>query len=106
LPNDKFSPFGANLIFTHIQKSAGGASQTVTVSREVKLVEAKLVVDVVEKKDFRGRPVNRAVAEIEVVAEIPGQDTSELRTLRYSRDLGEWTDRSDRSNWDRCVLEP
>ncbi len=85
--------------FTHHGQSALGSQQTVVVDRELQLVNVSIHAEIQAKQGFSGME-NRIVATITVNALVGGQP----RTLQLTKDLGEWTARTDRSNWNRCLV--
>lgn len=92
----------SGLSFTHHELTPAGQRQVVSIGRSLDVKSLDVAVDVVPKADFRGEFSQRALAKVEITAEVAGG----LRTLHYTRDLGEWTDATNRSDWDRCVMKP
>ncbi len=85
--------------FTSHGKSALGAPQTVVVDRELHLVSVSIHAEV-QPKQGPAAIENRVVLTLTVNALVGTQ----ARTLQLTKDLGEWTARTDRSNWNRCLV--
>jgi hypothetical protein len=90
---------GTHFSFTWFGPSAEGAPQTAVITR-VLMVQSVLVT--VEVKHVRGNQglVDRAFATVAIKATVGGKP----RTLTFTRDVGEWTSRTDRSDFDRCLI--
>ncbi|MFN7824248.1 MAG: hypothetical protein ACK5P6_02695 [Pseudobdellovibrionaceae bacterium] len=93
----------SEIVFTQVTKSASGQDQIVTISRSIEVISANLTMNLIDAESILDRkPTKRVISEIEVVARVAG----EIRTLKMTLNEGEWTDRTDRSNGDRCVFSP
>ncbi len=87
--------------FTYTGKSRLGAAQSVVVDRELQIVSVTIHASV-QTKPVNGRAQERVVADITVDAAVGAA----VRTLHVTKDLGEWTASTNRSNWDRCLVNP
>ena len=97
--DDAISTKWSKVSFTGDGTSALGTGQTVDVVRTLKIASVTLHAEVQSKQGSLG-PEDRVVATLTVNALVGGQP----RTLKLTRDLGEWTSKVDRSNNDRCVV--
>lgn len=87
--------------YTATTKSASGTEEQITVTRRLEVLSAELALTLVDgKSDLDGTPSHRVHSDLTVVAKVAG----EMRTLHLTRDEGEWTSRTDRSNFDRCIV--
>lgn len=90
---------GTSFTFTWVGPSVEGTQQTATITRALNL---QSVVVTVEVRHVRGNlgMVDRAFATATLKATVAGKP----RTLTLTRDVGEWTARTDRSDFDRCLV--
>jgi hypothetical protein len=100
--DDKVGMNMSTVSFTANGTSRLGASQSTTIHRSLRIQSVAVHADVQTKKGL-GKPEDRVIADITVIAAVGAQ----ARTLHLTKDLGEWTGNSSlatRSENDRCLV--
>jgi hypothetical protein len=87
----------SSVSFTYEGRSAQGARQSVNVVRDLELESFSMHAEVQQRNGE-----DRVVATFVVRAKVGNQP----RVLQVTKDLGEWTSKKDRSENDRCIVNP
>lgn len=99
--DDKLALTMTTLQFTAEGTSRLGARQSTTIRRDLRIVSVDVHAEVQRKNTSLGMQ-DRVIADLTIVAAVGAQS----RTLHLTKDLGEWTQKKDRSDNDRCVVAP